>query len=481
MEALQDVPRTAVNQAPGGGTDYPFTGPGDLVGAVLDFYLSYPDQACAYALPFSLTVSGDTWTVTDADAGVVATLDAGDAVTRAWGSRTVYEWADDEQVVRAVVQGTPAGTGVLDARTYNRLPARVTAFRVGLVRLTGNVRFDAGFNIDLSGAVPAEPADGGRYRPQVAMDAVAGAGAGRVAGCEEVVAEVRRINQIGPDCAGNFKIEVDPCFRAGPPLLVTGAAGEVRTAEHASAGLTAEEAQHALKIASDCRPCWECSYFVRTYRGLKRQWDRWKAVAAQAEGVRDTYHANRERWLASRQCRIDNPARLVLTTDFNCKTFVGGSFCNVTTCCLVPIELRFTMRKYAGGVLAPWTGGTPNEAYVSGSGTDGDERYSPQVEGEVVRFFVDYADPEATTTGKMKFCTTGCTADESLEVTLTVHVPSPPPNPETGDPCTLAEPEVPTWLSDIWAANGVTGDTVRAVLTKTAALNPTQPRFDCGC
>jgi hypothetical protein len=481
MEALQDVPRTAVNQAPGGGTDYPFTGPGDLVGAVLDFYLSYPDADCAYGLPFSLAVAGDTWTVTDADAGVVATFDAGDAVTRAWGDRTVYEWAGDDAVMRAVVQGTPAGEGVLDARTYDRLPARVTAFRVGLVRVTGNVKFEAGFNVDLSGAAPEEPADGGRYRPQLNIDAVAGAGAGRVDGCEELVPEVRKINQVGPDCAGNFKIEADPCFRVGPPLLVTGAMGEPRTAIAAAAGLTQDEAQHAVRVTSDCHPCCECDYFVRTYRGLKRQWDRWKADAAAAEAVRDTYDVNRARWLASRQCRIDNPARLVLNTDFNCKTFIGGSFCNFTTCCLAPVELRFTLRRYLGGVLQPWGGGSANEAYISGTPTDGDERYAPLVVDNVVRFFVDYADPQATTVAKMKFCTTGCTAEESLEVTLSVHVPQPPANPHTGDPCTLPAVEVPTWLADAWAGAGVPADDVRAVLTKTAALNPDQPRFDCGC
>lgn len=482
MEANQQVARTAVNQAPGGGTDYPFMAPADLAGVVLDFYLSYDDQECNYALPFTLTVAGDTWTVTDADAAVVATADAGDAVTRAWGSRTVYEWAGDDSVMRAVVVGPQDGTGTLDPRTCNRLPARVRSVRVGLIKLTGNVKFEAGYNIDLGGTDATEPVDGGRYRPQVAVDAVAGAGAGRVDGCEELVPEVRKINQVGPDCGGNFKVEVDPCFRAGPPLAVTGAMGEPRTASYAASGLTEVEAQHAVRITSDCHPCCECDYFVRTYRGLKRQWERWKEVAANAESVRDTYEANRERWLASRQCRIENPARLVLSTDFNCKTFVGGSFCNFTTCCLTGIELRFTLRRYKAGVPVPWAGGSVADAYVSGSSTDGDEKYAPEVVGEVVRFFLDYADPQDSSVAKLKFCTRACAADESLEVTMTVHVPDAAGNPETGDPCEMATTDKPSWLTDIWAANGVPETpTARALITKTAALNPNPPRFNCGC
>lgn len=484
MAALDNVPRTAVNQAPGGGTDYPFTTPCDLEGAVLDFYLSYPDPGCAHPLPFTLTVSGDAVTVTDAAGGTVAAGSFSAVTPRAWGTRSVYEWVADPTVMRVVVTGTPDGSGTLDARTCDRLAARVTAFRVGLVRLTGNVKFEAGYNIDLSGADAVEPVDGGRYRTTVNLDAVPGAGAGRLSGCEETTPQVRRINQVGPDCSGNFKIEVDPCFRIGPPLLVTGGLGEPRTAEFAADGLTAEEAAHALRITSDCHDCCQCDYYVRTYRGLKRMWERWRTIAATAEAARDTYEGNRERWLLAKQCRIDHAARLVMSTDFNCKLFVGGSFCNFTSCCLTGVELRFTFRRYTSGTVSSWNSASANEAYISGSPTDGDERYSPQAygNGRVLRFFLDYADPQAMSVGKMKACVNGCAADQSLEAALTVHAPQPPTNPHNGDPCVLPTPEVPAWVLATWADAAVPdGDPVRAVVVRAAGLNPTAPRFECGC
>jgi len=480
---MSDTPRTAVNQAPGGGTDYPFTGEGDLVGGVLDLYLSYPDPECAYVLPFTLTVSGDTFTVTDATAAVVVTADTIDAASRAWGTRTVYEWTVGP-VLRVVVRDDLLvdGTGVLDLRTCNRLPARVTSYRVGLVSVSGNVKFEAGYNIDMSGAVPDDRPDGGRFVNQVNMDAAPGAGAGRLSGCDDIATLVRKINRAVPDCGGNFNIEVDPCLRGQLALFVDGGPDEPRAADYSEAGMTYAEAKAAIKLHSDCHPCCECDYFVRTYRGLKRMWGKWRDVAVKAETVRDMYEENRQRWLASRQCRFENPARLVVSTDGNCKTAVGGSYCNFTTCCVSPVELRFTMQKFEDGLPVDWTTGSAQNATISGSPTRGDEAYAPLVSGPVIRFFLDYADSQAMSVAKMKFCTTACTAEQTLQITMTAHVDQPPPHPQTGDTCEVPEAAVPAAILAIWAANDVpVGGTVRAVMEKTAALNPKKPTFDCGC
>lgn len=484
MSANDQIARTSVNQSPGGGTDYPFQTQSGASGIVLDCYLSYDDQACGHRLPFTLTLAGDDVTVTDADAVTVLHVSKPDAVLRAWGDREIREWTGDADVLRLVTNAYADCSGVLDTRTCDRLPARVRSFRVGLVKVTGNVQFRAGYNISMAGADADAPADGGRYRTTVSMDAVPGAGTGRLNGCEELTPVIRKINQEGPDCGGNFKIEVDPCMRVSLPLRVTGDMGDVRTAEFAAAGLTAEEARHALRFTSDCHPCCECDYFVRTYRGLKRMWNRWRDIASKAETARDVYEENRTRWMDSKDCRSSTPARLVVTSDFTCKTFVGGSFCNFTTCCLSPVELRFTFRRYKNGTLADWTSGSANEAYISGSPVSGDELYAPQLAGggQVAQFFLDYANPQDTSVAKMKFCTNGCASTDSLEVALTVHIPDSAGNAQTGDPCDMATPSVPSWVTDVWAAAGVTATpTVRAVLTKTAALNPDPPRFNCGC
>ncbi len=495
-DVYDELPRTAVNQAPGGGTDYPFVrraGAGLDPSRLLDFYLSYPDAGCQFVPPFTYRSADSLITVRDADDRVVAEVDWSGGTVRQWGAdRYVREWISGPLVVRCVVWQTPTDNDVdrlvLDPRTYNRLPARVTAFRVGLTRLTGNVRFQAGYNVDLSGERPADQVTGGRFRSAVNIDVVPGAGDGRLEGCQQVVPVVRRINQVGPDCAGNFRVEVDPCLRLGPPLLVTGPAGAERTAAFDADGLTADEAAHALRIENDCRPCCDCDAYVRTYRGLKRVRERWRELAAQAEAVRDTYEDNRARWQAAAACRLLNPSRLVVQPDRNCRTSIGGSYCNVTACCINALEIRFTTRKYRDGVPVVGFGNArATKAYREGSVTDGEEPYVPVdlANGRIIQFKYDFANPQDVSVAKMRYCVNPCAANESLEVAMTVHAPDPAPNPYTGETCELtdADDDVPEWVTELWDTIGLTtvGDTVRTVQTKLVPLDPRPPDLDCGC
>lgn len=495
MATLDDTPRTAVNQAPHGGSDYPFAVPGDFVGAVLDAYVSYYDPTDQYVLPLSLHVTveggGTNFIVNVRDAnglGVVG-CEEGDFVTRAWGDRTVYEWGDDPNTLRLVIRralmpGDGDYVNVLDPRTYNRMTRHVRAIRVGLFRITGNVRFESGFNVPIAGADPVDPVEGGRFRPQVAMDAVPGAGAGRLNGCDDVAPVIKKINNVGPDCAGNFKIEFDDCFRAQLPLFMQGLQGEARTGEYSAEGFSTDEAMHALKLYSDCHPCCDCSYYVRTYRGLKRMWGRWKDIAEDAERVRDVYRDNLDRWNASRDCRINNPSRLLMTQDRQCKTSVGGSFCNFTNCCVRDIEIRFTFTKFVDGDVAAWTGGGAAKATISGSFTQGEEEYAPQImgDGRVIRFFFPHADPAAMSIAKMKACLPSCDTNESLGATMTVHAETPEMNEHTGDSCTTPTADVPEEILAIWDEVGVPlGAPIRAVVKRAVGLNPDAPSYPCGC
>ena len=485
--------RTAVNQPPSGGSIYPFTEDVALAAVVLDAYLSYEDDACAYEHPLTLAVAQDGGefdaTVTDANGATVVTAQSADASTTDWGDdRRVYEWTLGENVFRLVIGHTAlaSGSGELDPRIANRLPQRVRSLRVGLLQFRGPLVVQAGYNVDMSVEPDIERVDGGRFFHIVNLDGVAGAGEGRLTGCEEVEPLVRRINRITPDPAGNFKIEADDCFRQQPSLFLDDTDG-VKIAEYSAAGLSQEEARAAVKLYDDCRPCCECDYFVRTYRGLKRMWERWKSIAADAELVRDTFGQNRDRWLAQLECRLANPLRLVVITEPGCKTFMGGIYCNMSKCCLTGLELRFTLQRYRNGVLLeePPTTVTLNESYIEGSATDGEEKYTPLFYEQppkwpVMQYNFEYANPQETSMAKLRLCIT-CEAADSLKVTLSAHAPDPAPAPQTNEVCTLPTPAVPADIQAIWDAAGVPENTMRAIVSKTIPLNPVPPQYTCEC
>lgn len=502
--------RTAVNQRPHGGSDYPFVVDSAYSQLLTDFYLSYQDDVCEFVEPFKLDWLygfGDVPAApplgsTPANARDVRVVDALDNVVfdsslavdyreTAWGDRIVSEWHSDTSVLRLVARTTAAPDFqtnetpdlALDVRTCERLPFRVTSLRVGAFRFTGKVRFEQGYNMAIvAGAVT--PVDGGRRRSPIDMDAVPGEGLGQAPGCEETVATLRRINRILPSVGGNFVIEADECFRIQRPLSVVTEefipGYRPHYGSYAATGYTTTQAQASLQLQSDCQPCCPCDYFVRTYRGLKRMWDLWKETASDAEGVRDLYALNRQRWLDQLTCRQENPARLLVIGDRNCKVFVGGSVCNFSQCCLSPIELRFTVKKFSGNTLVPLSSLTVVDADINASSTRTTEKYAPEIIGPVIRFVADYSNAQATTVARMRICS-ACEVGESLQVTLTVHAPDPEPN-GNGVICELPTPEVDADILAIWAANGVPATpTVRAVLTEAAPLNPDAPSFDCGC
>lgn len=485
--------RTAVNQPPHSGDDYPFMTEHALAPLVLDFYLSFQDDACDFVRPFRLqwlfgvgedvgVQPGDMPTPThDVD---LVILDAADEVvfdstgatgfgSTDWGSdRRVYEWSTATAVARLVASIDVAGDfedheyredAVLDPRTYNRLPRRVTGLRVGLQRLTGDVKLSAGFNLALA-AENVVLTDGSRFVKRVNIDGIPGSGAGRLTGCEDVDPVIRRVNQMLPDAGGNFNIDADDCLRLQGSLFVTDD-GINRTAVYSAEGYTAEEARSLQKLHDDCRPCCDCSYFVRTYKGLSRLWDRWSSEAQALEGIRDLYITNRERWLDYYNCRIANPMRLVALTEVSCRTFIGGAYCNTSKCCLRNVELRFTFQ------LGGTTGLTPSvrDCFISGSPFAQEEAYSPLVTGSVLRCFVDHANPQDSTSVRMRV-QVPCSAGQSLRVTITAHAAQPAPN-QNGDECILPTAGVPSDILALWGAVGLGSADTRGLLQRDLPLN----------
>lgn len=444
------APRTAVNQSPGGGTDYPFLRDCDLSGSILDVYVHC---APGFKLPFRVDFFNDGgelgFDLSDADLMVVTAVSTGTGqnTTTTWGDRTVLMWVGEDFVFRVVLAASPEyGNGILDPRTYHPRLDAVSAIEVNGEALTGDVAIRHGYNTSVVA------------NNVIGISAVPGSGLGRSPGCQDPTPLLRQINRVPADANRNFTLSFDPCFRTRRPLAFSG--GALPTASFAD-----DVDAHTLQVSDDCRPCMTCDDVVRTYKGLRRVWDRWKAAAAAAEGVRDQYAANRERWLAARACRLAQPSTLVTSPDTACKAFAGGAFCNMTTCCIRNVELRFTLQKYAGGAPAAWAGGGVSKA------TRNDVAYSPLVSGQVVRFFFDYVDPNQSAVATFKYLSAGCLPGNALVVTMTTHADEPGNDPN-GELCTLPSASVPGDIAAIWTAYGVPLTAARTLQTRAVGVSP---------
>lgn len=445
-----DVARTAVNQAPHGGTDYPFARENSLAGVVLDLYLSYADPSCAFALPFSLEVAGDTFTVRDGEGTEVAAGDTADAASTAWGDRTVYEWVLAEAVLRVVVRADllTDGEGELDQRTCNRLAARVDSLAVdGGDPKSGTLALVAGYNTVLGLTTPAAT-DGGLAVRQVRIDITPGVGLGRAPGCDEVGAVVRSVNNVRPATGGNVILSADECFRVQLPSALTGP------------GTAEVTAANTLQIASDCGPRCTCDYMVRTYAGLRRMVQTWQTTVNDAQGVRDLYHANRARWLAQRACRAARPLALVALPLKSCYLSVSATFCNMSGKCLRPAEVRITVGITAGSESEEMAASFCGPAFVSGSHTRGDERYVPGLSTSVpdglpaqVAVF-PYLDPQDQAHFRARLVVLNCETGTAIKVTATAHAPDTEgAELETIDDGSPWGSEYPTRaLEEVWVA-----------------------------
>ena len=461
--------RTAINQNPHGGRAYPFVDHGVLSEAILDFYLSYEDDACAVALPISLSlVAGFTVTLRDANSLVLAALTEAEAATTSWGdSRVVYQWQTANQVVRLVVRTANLAAaydqeGVLDPRTCNRLAARVQGLRLGLQTFAADIVLEDGFNIAMS-RVDSNRVDGGLRTTRLVMTARPGDGLGRAPGCEEAEILVRRINGMAPDPAGNFRIELDECFRAQLPVLISENADQ-RIASFGDLNLPSDEAKHALILYSDCKPCCECDFFARTYKGLKRIHGFWADTVSDAEGVRDQLQRNKDRWEANLECRKTRPARLTVMPESRGRVSVGAVYCNSTGCCMQPVELWFTYQVFDGN-------GDPVDAMADVldgviAGSDGDVPYAVGGTWPILKAYLDYLDQSDNAKIAYRIRVHDPVLGWSLRVTLTIHAPEP-------EGCSMPEAVVPADILTLWEDQGVTpAYEARSITQRTVPLDP---------
>lgn len=445
-----DSPRTAVNQGTEFvGDDYPFLLPTVYQCLITDLYLSYETNVSyelefrlAWLYGFGVTASAAIGVptpvhtreviITDALGEIVFdSTTATDFIETTFGIYTISTWKTESAIFKLCWLDPSSDPGwftnmypdqIIDARTYNKVPKRVRSIRVGSTIMNGKIKIQNGYNTDLS-YTPPTVQRGVRDRHQVILRASAGDGLGRVPGCEDPIVNIFTINGSNADNAGNFVLDGDNCFKIQIPVERNG-----NEATYGNEDVSEEEAKHTLQISSDCTACCPCDYFVRTYKGVSRMWDKWQLVTSQLESVRDTYTENRDRWNDQRDCRINNSAKLNVISPGACTLDVSATYCNLTENCLQPVEMRIKLTAYNGAVEYTPTLIGCITAFISGSNTQGEESYN--LAGSWPQYYAvfPYVNPQDVISLKARFCLDTCTEDISIKVELTVHTPVPAAN-----------------------------------------------------
>jgi len=443
----------------GANSNYPFVKLSTDIQKMLgDFYLSYDDPDCEYALPFriawmagfgSLDVPEPPGFPTKVHKKDLLVVDANDKVvfdsTKAidyveipWAGRLEsIEWTTNNKICRVTRHTAfkPGDTpifydtfitpenGQLDERTYRANPRRVTSFKVGLVTVKAeNVIWDEGFNLSMTPQDPVS-AEGGRRVQPIVFTARPGDGIGRVPACEDVDPLVRRINNIQPDGAGNFVLDTSGCYRIQRPTQLVN--DRPRTVELGHPDLTAEQAAAAIQVFNDCGPCCECDDFVNTYEGVRRLENRYFGLGQRAEAARDQYALNLARWNAGRDCRINNPFRLVVQQEYGCTVALGLNHCNLTEGCIRPLYIRLTLQVYKDGVIDPSVTATTfvcPETVRNGTDT-GYEDDVYEMAGTYPVFDTKFglADPQQPAKLRTRLKFSGCDNGHALKITMSAH------------------------------------------------------------
>lgn len=532
-----------VNQPPNGGTNYPFVRPSPDIQYLLgDAYLSYPDDSGVYVYPFRLQwlygFGTDTVTppggyptpthdydviIKDANNATVFDSTAAGTVFQehAWGSRLlVLEWdnatnhtvfrctkftkADDgtdldpffdNYIVPALIDPDNTPGGILDPRTYNKLPKRLVSITTGVTTMDGHLTLEEGYNIGLD-VNPAEIgledltlADlglttaansvvaGERFSNRIYISAEAGSGTGTFPSCVDTDAVVRRISGGVANAWGDLTFDPgNACLRAQRPVGLT----RSHPREFAYATTQPVTPSAAIEVLNDCAPCCDCDYFARTYEGLKRQWFGYQDIATDGLTTRDQHKVNIDRWHAEKLCRENDPLRLVTLIKPDCKTVFGISFGNTSECCLVGIHLRFTLFYERNGVIM-----SPDDPCFAFYDCEQTEiEFSAETDGPIVARMVGeypcfeataaYLNPGEVGRCAFKVCNPSCQETDKIYYRVDVFWEDVLQPPDV-QPCVYPDVVVPGQVIDLWNAGtlGTPTEPIHFTATSTErSLNP---------
>jgi hypothetical protein len=363
----------------------------------------------------------------------------------------------------------------LDPFTIYQVPPHVTAVQVGSQLLLGpDVQLLGGYNVTLlevddTGGLPIDSAV---IPPvtRIVISAVPGSGLGVFPDCDETP-DVKTINGVPGNSHQNFLIDAEGCITFFRPVSVTSL--DPREVEYQSPGLSADQAAAAMQIGNHCTPCCDCVYFVRTYKGLYRQWELYRESAEVAAVLRGDYIDISERWLTQKSCRETNTLQAIASADGNSKSSWGVVHCNASKCCILNVELRLTWVYTVNGIvqLPNVPGYDCYKSTLTGAagvkdGTPIFSSRSADTQGIVNVFHWPRADRQSTVAvvGRHCFPEAETSGDDVVQIIphFVVSWASALPNPDTDEVCEyplLDAAAFPAQVLEMWS---LTGDSVPA-------------------
>jgi hypothetical protein len=501
-----------VDQPPSSSDSYPLlVVPDALTGLLAGLRLAYRDDRCLFTLPFKIAYlygfgtleeplivlpddpvhDYEIWIVDAENRLVFNSTSAGDIRIREVAGRlthvtwlsvygschlTVHSaWTQediDTGVAREYSRTMELENAILDPRTTVRMLPRVDSLTCALTTVAGRVELAEGFNVELSlnqnlgtyqdlvtdlyervvaDGLPKLSQKATRTPKQINIAAIAGAGRGRVSGCQdEAGTTIQTLNGIGPDSAGNLILQTVGTYRLGRAVGLI--QDSPRTFDYYHPELTPDEAAGALVLKDDGRICCGCESYVFVQRGVVRQWERWKTMAQHSASIRDWHEDNLRRWDASRICRDSRALQVALVAERNGKVAGGVVFCNNTACCAVPTILRVTVLVYRDGQLTTeLVGGDCDMSTIDDASLPGGRGYY-RLAGEwpVYEARLDAIEPQATARLAFRFYLREFqTGRDVVQAVATVHYPDQVPTPD-GPACPPRHAVPDSYTHELW-------------------------------
>lgn len=370
---------------PQSGLDFPLVSPSDDVALLFaDFYLGYDDPgyyttsgAPQFVHPLRIewvygigcdsessesepTAHAADLRIVDANDGVV--FDSTEATyftRRAWSpDYEIIEWHTSAAVCRAVVYTSWASAfepknfplsfypenAVLDERAVQKLPKRVRSIKVRQGNLTlgvpirlGSGRFEAGYNMTLNVGAPTTS----ELRRNTDITFLAEP-RNEYNDCNDDPSEpILSINGATPK-NGDFLIVASECVYARRPTTRN---------NNTVTPQTYIGAHGYYKIGADCPACCDCPDYVNTATYMNRIRNRYKTVGSRTHEVKLLHEENIQRWIESRDCRLEKPLRIVLTPQCCPLMDVLIMFCNQCQSCAENVTLHVSFSSFPLGTI----------------------------------------------------------------------------------------------------------------------------------